>query len=59
MWVKSKAIPVQAWTDAEGSMRLRLQDFQTFNLQKIVLVLISVKELVNSRATERPEELNQ
>jgi len=26
---KGKAIPVQAWTDPEGSRRLRLPDFKT------------------------------
>jgi len=26
---ESKAIPVQAWTDPEGSSRLRLRDFKT------------------------------
>jgi len=26
---KGKAIPLQAWTDLEGSSRLRLQDFKT------------------------------
>jgi len=27
--VKGKAIPVQAWTDPEGSRRFRLPDFKT------------------------------
>jgi hypothetical protein len=27
--VKSKAIPLQAWTGPEGSKRLRLPDFKT------------------------------
>jgi len=27
---KIKAIPLQAWTDPEGSRRLRLPDFKTF-----------------------------
>jgi hypothetical protein len=27
---KGKAIPLQAWTDSEGSRRLRLPDFKTF-----------------------------
>jgi len=27
--VKSKAIPLQAWTGPEGSRRLRLPDFET------------------------------
>jgi hypothetical protein len=26
---KGKAIPVQAWTDPEGSSKLRLPDFKT------------------------------
>jgi len=26
---KGKAIPIRAWTDPEGSKRLRLQDFKT------------------------------
>jgi len=26
---KGKAIPLQAWTDPEGSRRLRFQDFKT------------------------------
>jgi hypothetical protein len=26
---KGKAIPLQAWTDPEGSRRLRLPDFKT------------------------------
>jgi len=26
---KGKAIPLQAWTDSEGSSRLRLPDFKT------------------------------
>jgi len=28
---KGKAIPVQAWTDPEGSRRLRLPDFKTIS----------------------------
>jgi hypothetical protein len=27
--VKAEAIPLQAWTDPEGSRRLRLPDFKT------------------------------
>ena len=27
---KGKAVPVQPWTDPEGSSRLRLPDFKTF-----------------------------
>jgi hypothetical protein len=44
MWAKSKAIPVQAWTDPEGSMRFGIPDFQTFTLQKIFQVLLFVKD---------------
>jgi len=29
LFVKGKSIPLQAWTDREGSSRLRLPDFQT------------------------------
>jgi len=28
-WVRGKTIAVQAWTDPEGSRRLRLPDFKT------------------------------
>jgi hypothetical protein len=28
-WQKGKAIPLQAWTDPEGSRKLRLPDFKT------------------------------
>jgi hypothetical protein len=28
---KGKAIPLQAWTDPEGSRRLRLPDFKTIS----------------------------
>jgi hypothetical protein len=28
---KGKAIPLHAWTDPEGSRRLRLPDFKTFS----------------------------
>jgi hypothetical protein len=44
MWAKSKAIPAQAWTDPEGSTKTGFEDFQTFTLQKIFLVLISVRD---------------
>jgi len=32
-WVKckGKAIPLQTWTDPEGSRKLRLPDFKTFD----------------------------
>jgi len=29
---KGKAIPLQAWTDPEGSRRLRLPDFKTIGM---------------------------
>jgi len=29
---KGKAIPLQAWTDPEGSRRLRLPDFKTIGI---------------------------
>jgi len=31
---KFKAIPLQAWTDPEGSRRLRLPDFKTINTRR-------------------------
>jgi len=58
-WVKCKAIPLQAWTDPEGSRRFRLPDFKDdqhmkvvrlsalctdyLYLQEIFLILISVR----------------
>ena len=56
---KSKAVPLQAWTGPEGSMKLRLPDFMTTTQdcgkvvslthrpplpQEILLVLISVRD---------------
>jgi hypothetical protein len=32
--VKSKAVPLQAWTGPEGSRRLRLTDFKTIGISR-------------------------
>jgi hypothetical protein len=32
---KGKAIPLQAWTDPEGSRRLRLPDFKTIEVARL------------------------
>jgi len=29
LWCKGKAVPVEAWSGPEGSMKLRFPDFQT------------------------------
>jgi len=53
VYIKDKAIPLQAWTGPEGSRRLRLPDFKTIGrlsalrtgrlyTKEIFLVLISV-----------------
>jgi len=34
--MEDKVIPVQAWTDSEGSRRLRLQNSKTFSTIKVV-----------------------
>jgi len=67
---KDKAVPLQAWTGPEGSRKLRFPDFMTTAQdggkvvslthrspypQKMLLVLISVRVLVDLRAIVRSE----
>ena len=71
---KGKAIPLQAWTDPEGSRRSRLPVFKVigtwrwysqlyapaiFTPQEIFLVLIPIRGWIDPRPRVRPEELCQ
>jgi hypothetical protein len=49
--IKGKAIPLQAWTDPEGSRRLRLPDFKTIHT-----LPLSLKESRQANLLQVPQQ---